>query len=84
MKKLIGKTFVLFIFILILGNSIVSADMGNKPSINIKIKNIKTNNYLIDLFEYSKDGEEFYSGGDPKNLTIWNFNEIAEQRRNHN
>lgn len=84
MKKIQEIFFIIFILILLLGNNIVSADMGNKPSINIKIKNIKTNNYLIDLFEYSKDGEEFYSGGDPKNLTIWNFNEIAEQRRNHN
>ena len=84
MKKIQEIIFIIFILIILLGNSIVSADMGNKPSINIKIKNIKTNNYLIDLFEYSKDGEEFFSGGDPKNLTIWNFNEIAEQRRNHN
>lgn len=55
MKKLIGKTFILFIFILLLGNSIVSADMGPKPSITINLKGINTTNYIIDLLVYDQE-----------------------------
>ena len=55
MKKLIGKTFILFIFILLLRNSIVSADMGPKPSITINLKGINTTNYIIDLLVYDEE-----------------------------
>ena len=85
MKKLIGKTFILFIFILILGNNIVSADMGNKPSIDIKITNLNTDNYIIDLFEENEEAKnlfEMYSQRLP-GQKIPVSDEFAKQRRNN-
>ena len=55
MKKIIGKTFIMFIFILLLGNNIVNADMGPKPSITINLKGINTTNYIIDLLVYDEE-----------------------------
>ena len=50
------------IFLMLFGfNSIVNADMGAKPSITIKLENIKTDNYLIDLLIYDETGEKYKS-----------------------
>ena len=51
------------IFLILFGfDYIVNADMGPKPSITIHLKNMKTNNYIIDLFEYAGkwDGPVFH------------------------
>ena len=42
----------------------VFADTGPKPSIEVNIKNLKTKNYLVDLFVYDKDGENYKSPAD--------------------
>ncbi len=55
MKKIIRKTFIIFVFILLLGNSIVNADMGPKPSITIHLKGMNTTNYIIDLLVYDEE-----------------------------
>ena len=58
------KIVIIFsiIFVMLLGvNSIVNADMGAKPSITIKLENIKTDNYLIDLLVYDETGEKYAS-----------------------
>lgn len=50
------------IFLILLGfNSIVNADSGAKPSITITLKNIETDNYLINLLVYDET---------EKNLTV--------------
>ena len=50
------------IFLMLFGfNSIVNADMGAKPGITIKLENIKTDNYLIDLLVYDETGEKYKS-----------------------
>lgn len=49
------------IFLILFGfDYIVNADMGPKPSITIHLKNMKTNNYIIDLFEYAEKNENYY------------------------
>lgn len=65
------KKIVLFIILLVSIVAIptnVFADTGPKPSIEVNIKNLKTKNYLVDLFVYDKDGENYkseedYNGG---------------------
>ena len=52
MKKLIKITCIfMFIFLFTNFSNVTYADFGNKPSITIKIKNLETTNYVIDLFE---------------------------------
>ena len=58
----------------------VFADTGPKPSIEVNIKNLETKNYLIDLFVYDKDGENYkseadYNGG---GLTEEQINKLHE------
>ena len=80
MKKRIVLVFIIFILILVCGNNIDNADSGSKPSIYIKIDNLNTDNYLIDLFEYSKvkEGETIIS-----TMSETYFGQIAEERRYH-
>ena len=75
LKKSKILTILSFISIILLGfNYIVNADMGPKPSITIHLKNLETDNYIIDLFvDYD------YSS----NMSGMNFNSIAEVRRNN-
>lgn len=61
MKKIIGIIIIIFILIMILGNNIVSADTGRKPSITIQLENMTTSNYIIDLLVYDETGEKYYS-----------------------
>ena len=87
------------IFLMILGfNFIVNADMGPKPSITIHLENMKTSNYIIDLFEYAEKDEDYYpdskysSNGrtynlkdgvkDKNGITVY-FDDIAQSRRNN-
>ena len=42
-------------------NAIVNADMGAKPEITIKLENMKTDDYLIDLLVYDETGEKYAS-----------------------
>ena len=55
------KVFFAIIICFLLMPFKVKADIGPKPSIDIKINNLKTNNYLIDLFVYDKEGNNFSS-----------------------
>ncbi|MBR5370256.1 MAG: hypothetical protein IK137_03015 [Bacilli bacterium] len=61
MKKII-IAIILLISIIIPVN--VYADTGPKPSIEVNIKNLKTKNYLVDLFVYDKDGKNYKSDED--------------------
>lgn len=89
---------IMFIIIFTGFNYNVSADMGPKPSITIRLKNIPTTNYVIDLFEYAEKVEDYYpdsnfsSNGrmynlkdgikDKNGITVY-FDEIAKDRRNN-
>ena len=60
---------------------IVNADTGPKPSITIKLKNIKTNNYLIDLLVYDETGETYnspldYNGNEEQYSTRTGYNDL--------
>lgn len=60
MKKITYKLLIIFILIFCIINIFsnkVQADLGPKPSITIKIKNINSDNYIIDLFVDSKSNE---------------------------
>ena len=61
MKNKILKTcLVLFIFLAFIGlTNSVNADMGPKPSITIKLENMDTTDYLIDLLVYDETGEKY-------------------------
>ncbi len=61
MKK---RIVLIFIICLIMIPLKAKADIGPKPSIDIKIDNLKTKNYLIDLFVYDKEGKAFSSEKD--------------------
>jgi hypothetical protein len=53
MKKI--KLLIILLIGIILVPINVFADTGPKPSIDVKIKNLKTDNYIIDLFVYDKE-----------------------------
>lgn len=100
MLKKCRNLITLFIVLLMLFgfNSIVNADMGPKPSITIHLKNMKTSNYTIDLFEHTEKNEDYYpdsnfssngrqfnlkDGVEDKNgITVY-FDDIAQSRRNN-
>lgn len=88
------------IFLMLFGfNAIVNADMGPKPSITIHLKNMKTSNYTIDLFEYAEKTKDYYpdsnfssngrctmnlkDGIKDKNGITVYFDDIAQLRRNN-
>ena len=54
---------MVFLFIKSISNN-VKADMGPKPSITIKVNNIYTDNYIIDLLVYDETGEKYRSPED--------------------
>lgn len=56
-KKIKIISVVMMLFILLLG-TISNADMGPKPSITLKLKNIDTDQYLIDFLTDFNDVEE--------------------------
>ena len=53
MKKIM--IFVLLIISIIAIPTNVFADTGPKPSIDVTVKNLKTKNYILDLFVYDKE-----------------------------
>ncbi|MDR0978519.1 MAG: hypothetical protein LBL91_01020 [Lachnospiraceae bacterium] len=64
MKKIVNNVIIgviVIILVLINFSSIVYADMGPKPSITIKLENMNTDNYLIDLLVYDETGENYTS-----------------------
>lgn len=67
MKKIL--IFLLLMISIIAIPTNVFADEGPKPSIDVKIKNLKTKNYIIDLFVYDKEKAKKDEGpqvwGDP-------------------
>lgn len=79
MKKIIGFV-VVFIGICIIYTNNVYADMGPKPSITITLKNVKSNDYDIDLLVKNLNDEtEMFRKG-TKELTelkekLYNYNE---------
>ena len=83
MKKFIKVTYIIiFIFLLIGFSNITYADSGPKPSITIKIENLKTTNYIIDLFTYWENDNSsktlLTDAGE-----IDNFNYVIKTRRNN-
>lgn len=56
MKKIM--IFVLLIISIIAIPTNVFADTGPKPSIDVTIKNLKTKNYILDLFVYDKEASK--------------------------
>lgn len=60
MKKRI-MIFVMICVCFIVFPLVVFADMGAKPSIDVKIKNLNTTDYVIDLFVYDESGEKYNS-----------------------
>ena len=82
MKKFIKVTYIIiFIFLLIGFSNITYADSGPKPSITVKIENLETTNYIIDLFTY-KGRDDFTLFNDVSEIKY--FNSVAEDRRNNN
>ena len=66
MKKYLFIITILITIIIILfgANNTSIADMGPKPSITIKLKNINTDNYIIDLFVYDETGNNYNDKAD--------------------
>ena len=95
-KRRIMVVLIFMVLIMCIFPNIVKADMGPKPSITIKIKNLKTNNYLIDLLIYAPNVESYYPdsnfsnegrtietdepGETDKNGITVHFDKIAEKR----
>lgn len=65
-KKDVVVVFI-FMALIILFPSIVKADMGEKPSITIKIENLTTSNYIVDLLIYATDTKDYYPDGNYSN-----------------
>ena len=99
LKKCRNLLTLSIIFLMLFGfNYIVNADMGPKPSITIHLKNIKTSNYTIDLFEHAEKTEDYYPDSDFSNngrtmnlkdgikdkygITVY-FDDMAQYRRNN-
>ena len=59
-KKIVMVVFSFIIFVISVFPNIVNADIGEKPSITIKINNLETNNYVIDLLTYAENIEDYY------------------------
>ena len=63
MKRVLIIVKILIIFVILLTTfcNCSNADMGPKPSITINLKNMKTDNYLIDLLVYDESGLKYKS-----------------------
>lgn len=59
MKNRILTITIIFIVLVIGMINHVNADMGQKPSITIKLKNMSTTDYLIDLLVYDESGNNY-------------------------
>ncbi len=59
MKRVIRIIFTIALLMILMENT-VSADMGNKPSIDLTITNLNTNNYLVDLLVEVENVDEYY------------------------
>ena len=55
------KVFIVLLLSFVLFPTIVLADDGPKPSIDVTVKNLETSNYLLDLFIYDESGEGYKS-----------------------
>ena len=59
-KRVVMLMFIFIALIINLFPNAVNADMGEKTSITIKIKNLETNNYIIDLLTYAEKTGDYY------------------------
>ena len=59
-KRVVMLMFIFIALIINIFPNVVNADMGEKPSITIKIKNLETNNYIIDLLTYAEKTGDYY------------------------
>lgn len=59
-NKVLKISLILVIFLILIGiSNPVNADMGPKPSITVKLTNMNTTDYLIDLLVYDETGENY-------------------------
>lgn len=58
---MIKKVLIFILVVFVVLPITVFADTGTSPSIEIKIINLQTKNYLIDLLVYDEDGSNYYS-----------------------
>ena len=95
-KRVVMLMFIFIALIINIFPNVVNADMGEKPSITIKIKNLETNNYIIDLLTYAEKTGDYYPdsnfsnygrtidtdepGEIDKNGIIVHFDAIAKER----
>ena len=56
MRNILKKLVIMCIFVFPM---VVLADEGAKPSIDVKIKNLDTTNYMVDLFVYDDGGKNY-------------------------
>lgn len=56
---MLKRIFIIFIILVLVFPIIIKADTGSKPSIEVKIKGIGTTNYLVDLFVYDENNENY-------------------------
>lgn len=64
MGKIKSKIILILILSLCITSTLISnvnADMGQKPSITITLKNMTSDNYLIDLLVYDETGQNYAS-----------------------
>lgn len=80
-KKVVMLMFIFIALIINIFPNVVNADIGEKPSITIKIKNLETNKYIIDLLTYAEKTGDYYSDSNFSNYgrTV-HFDKIAKER----
>lgn len=79
MKKIL--VYIMLIISIIAIPTNVFADEGPKPSIDVKIKNLKTSKYVIDLFVYNTDEKVYkskssYNGGGLSDKQVKKLHEL--------
>ena len=73
---------IIIVLALFLNYSVVNADMGPKPSITIRLLNMKTSNYLIDILVYDESGKNYdvpinYNGSEGQYNPTTGYNDLS-------